>query len=213
MCKTPMWKTPMWKTPMWKTPMGKTNALRAQNEPPADAEREAALAALAGMARRFEAVLAAIPAELWREPPAAGGFALVEHACHLRDIEMEGYRVRLERMLAEAAPLLPDLDGAKLARERNYLGEDLRAGLGAFASARGEVVRRLAGLTSAERRRCGTLEGVGEITIDGLVAKMLEHDREHLAELAALRGGAPRARSPLNAGRKPVDRRPAAWRA
>jgi hypothetical protein len=31
------------------------------------------------------------------------------------------------------------------------------------------------------------MEGVGEITIEGLVAKMLEHDAEHRSELKLLR--------------------------
>jgi len=38
-----------------------------------------------------------------------------------------------------------------------------------------------------DRRRTGVIEGVGEISVEGLVAKMLEHDAEHLSDLAQLR--------------------------
>ena len=148
---------------------------------------ESALAALAAMPAKLGEIVAAVPPALWRKPPAAGGFALVEHVCHLCDIECEGYRARLERMLAEEAPFLADLDGARLARERDYPSADLRAALRAFTDARRAVVERLRALAPAELRRSGLLEGVGAITIEGLVAKMREHDGEHLDELHRLR--------------------------
>ena len=46
-------------------------------------------------------VSGARPEDLTRQP-GEGLFSLVEHACHLRDLEREGYLVRVRRMLTEA---------------------------------------------------------------------------------------------------------------
>jgi hypothetical protein len=139
------------------------------------------------MPARIAEIVASIAPVQWEIRARDGNFSLQEHACHLRDIEIEAYRTRLERMLAEAAPALPDVDGGKLARERDYHRQDLSAAQAVFAAVRADMVQRLAGLSADQRRRTGIMEGVGEITIKELVAKMLEHDAEHLADLAQLR--------------------------
>jgi transcriptional regulator with XRE-family HTH domain len=122
----------------------------------------------------------------FQSKPASGGFSLLEHVCHLRDIDGEGYRVRLERMLTEECPSLPDLDGDRLARERNYQSQDLSAALAAFTAVRVEIVSRLAKLTEEERQRSGLMAGTKEITIEELVDAMMAHDSAHLDELGAL---------------------------
>jgi hypothetical protein len=144
------------------------------------------LVALSAMPARLDAVIAAMPEALWRTRQANGAFSLLEHACHLRDLDREAYRARLERMLAEGTPELADVDGGKLAEERDYKRQDLRTASSAFAERRADMVRRLAGLSPSERQRRGTLEGVGEITVEGLASAVLRHDGEHVAELAAL---------------------------
>src|ERR1041385_8376053 len=65
-----------------------------------------------------------------------GGFSFVETVCHLRDIELEGYGVRIERILGEELPSLPDLNGAALARERRYSEQGFDDGLELFSQAR-----------------------------------------------------------------------------
>jgi hypothetical protein len=124
---------------------------------------------------------------LWRTQPKAGGYSLVEHLCHLRDIDSDGYRVRIERMLGEDRPVLPDIDGARLAMERAYQAQDVRAALDAFTATRWAIVGRLGKLEATERRRQGLMAGTHEIDIDGLVSAMLTHDSEHLDELEGLR--------------------------
>ncbi|MBU6421769.1 MAG: DinB family protein, partial [Gammaproteobacteria bacterium] len=52
--------------------------------------------------------------------PEGGYFSVLENVCHLRDIEREGYSLRLQRMLVEEHPALPDINGGQLARERQY---------------------------------------------------------------------------------------------
>ena len=167
--------------------MCRTNRTLPENDGVGDDAFAAKLAELGAMPRRFAEIVVAIPRAQWKTRAKDGNFSLQGHACHLRDIEIEAYRVRLERMLAETAPALADVDGDKLARERDYHRQDLVKAQAVFTAVRADMVHRLAELSPEERRRTGLLEGVGEITLAGLVAKMLEHDAEHLADLARLR--------------------------
>ena len=118
--------------------------------------------------------------------PDADTFALVEQFWHMADLESEAYGVRIERLLAEERPHLPDFDGAKIARERAYKTRDATRGLAAFARARRENLAHLASLTDAQWKRRGTQDDVGEVTLDDVVRMMQDHDREHLAEIAQL---------------------------
>src|SRR5215471_19110071 len=98
--------------------MCKTNRSVPADE--ASGEFAVKLEALAAMPARFVEVVAQIAPTYWLTRAKDGNFSLQEHACHLRDIEIEAYRARLERMLAEVAPMLPDIDGGTLARDRDY---------------------------------------------------------------------------------------------
>lgn len=145
-----------------------------------------AAASLGAMPAKLKGIVAAIAKEAWRSKPSSGGFSLVEHVCHLRDIDGDGYRLRLERILTEERPSLPDLDGDALAKQRDYQSQDLSAALAAFATTRLEIVARLAKLTPEQRQRTGLMTGTTEITVEGLVEIMTAHDSEHIDQLAAL---------------------------
>lgn len=167
--------------------MCRTNRSQPADESAGDDAFAARLAELAAMPRRFAEIVAEIAPSQRKARAKDGNFSLQEHACHLRDIEIEAYRVRLERMLAEATPALADVDGGRLARERDYHRQDLATAQAAFAAVRADMVQRLAGLSPEQRRRTGVMDGVGEISVEGLVQMMLAHDAEHLADLAQLR--------------------------
>ena len=115
-----------------------------------------------------------------------GGFAMVEHLCHLADLETEGYGARIVRLLSEPAPEWDDFDGETVARERNYLDQDADAALQRFVDARAANVTRLRAADERDRLRRGTHRGTGEVTLAELVAKMVEHDRDHAAQIARL---------------------------
>lgn len=146
---------------------------------------------------RFLSTLSETPDRIWQltqglDPkaltwkPSAGAFSVLENVCHLRDIEAEGYLVRIERILREARPTLPDLDGNKLAREREYNSQDLTAVLDAFRTARARSLTLLKGAKPASWEREGHWDGVGRITLEEVLLKMIEHDRGHLDEINQL---------------------------
>lgn len=114
-------------------------------------------------------------------------FSVVENVCHLRDIEVEGYTARISRMLQENNPLLPDIDGSRLAAERNYHSQNLSEALKAFAVARNQNTQIVSGLATEQFDRQGTLEGVGSVTIRGLLLMMRDHDADHLVQLSSIR--------------------------
>ena len=144
-----------------------------------------AIAALSVMPGYVDAALhACSPGELALRP-AEDGFALVEQACHLRDLEREGYLVRVRRILAEDTPSLEAFDGAAVAKARDYLGADAHAAARDFAAARGEVIALVAPLGEADLARAAIFDG-DRITLADLIAMMCEHDRGHRAEIEAL---------------------------
>lgn len=114
-------------------------------------------------------------------------FSILEHVCHLRDIEAEGYAARVKRILSEDGPLLPDIDGSRLAIERDYNSQNLALALQAFSQARALNVETLRNVREDQLGREGNLEGVGTITLWQLLNLQREHDEEHLRELSALR--------------------------
>lgn len=122
-----------------------------------------------------------------RWKPNADEFSVVENVCHLRDIEVDGYAARIQKILREDEPFLPDLNGARLAVERRYNEQELAAALEAFQSARRGNVLAVRELSSQQLERRGVFENTGAITLSGLLELMREHDMAHLDELKGLR--------------------------
>ena len=144
-----------------------------------------ALEKMAAMPAFVEAALeVASPDELVYRP-GEGEFSLVEQACHLRDLEREGYLPRVRRVLAEERPALASFDGAAVARSRDYLAEDAHRAAREFAAARRELVALLAPLGDEELAREATFEG-RRVCLADVVAMIVEHDRGHREEIEAL---------------------------
>ena len=151
----------------------------------APSQHAEALEMLAAMPEFVAGAIARAPADALQWKPAPEEFSLVEHACHLRDLEREGYLVRVQRMIAESNPELQPFDGTAVAAARNYRSQDARAAAHDFARARREVVALLAPLTAGQLRREARF-GAKRICLADLVAMMVEHDREHREEIERL---------------------------
>ncbi|HEX8921911.1 MAG TPA: DinB family protein [Pyrinomonadaceae bacterium] len=122
-----------------------------------------------------------------RWKPSIDEFSALEQVCHLRDLEREGYALRIKKLLTENHPLLPDFDGGRIARERDYNSQDFEAAFQDFALARAENVHVMKTLSPEQLNRSGVLDGVGAITLKKLFLLMRDHDRSHLEELTELR--------------------------
>jgi hypothetical protein len=142
--------------------------------------------------KRLEAMPAFLDAALDAASPedlvtrhAEGEFSLLEHACHLRDLEREGYLVRVRRILSERSPSLEGFDGTAVARSRDYMTQDARVAAQEFSAARREVLGMLAATTPDDLAREATFCDK-RISLRDLVAMMEEHDRGHREEIEQL---------------------------
>jgi len=140
---------------------------------------------LEAMPEFLDTALSVVSEEQLRFKPSQDAFSLVEHACHLRDLEREGYVVRVRRMIGEARPALAGFDGAAIAAQRDYMAQDAKAAAQEFAAARRELVGLLAPLTEQDLAREGTFDG-DPITFRDVIAMMVEHDRGHRDEIEQL---------------------------
>ena len=161
---------------------------------------------LARFPDRLEAHFALVPPELrqW-SPPAWEGIPSerltpVEQVWHVRDIELDGYRERFRRTLQEVHPVLPDLDGEALARERRHADRDPDQALREFRAARAANVALLRGVPPEAFERTAVFEGI-PVTLRTLVHMLCSHDLQHLAGLHWLLGrmSASRAPAPVRA--------------
>jgi len=117
--------------------------------------------------------------------PAPDAFSLRENLLHLRDIDVEGYEVRIIGLLSERLPQFPDIDGAALARERNYNAQPVAPALEDFAASRARSIARLRAIEPADLERIGVI-GEHPVTLERLLEQWTRHDSEHLAEMTHL---------------------------
>src|SRR5262249_45115194 len=129
------------------------------------AGREALFDELASMPAYLEEAVRALPGDrsLIRGPDEC--FCLVEQAWHLADLEREGYAPRIRRLLEETQPQLPDFDGSRIARERDYRSLSLAEGLARFAAARAANLAALRLVPEAAWQRGGVQEGIGAVML------------------------------------------------
>jgi hypothetical protein len=151
-----------------------------------DDSHQALLRHLAEGALRLARRAAAVPAERVRWKPAHDAFSIVEHACHLRDLEIEGHGARIRRLLDEDLPVLEEIDGSAWAVQRRYARQAPDAAWEAFAAARAANVRTLRDALPVHAQRKGLFGGFGIVTLEQLAREMAAHDDAHAAELDAL---------------------------
>ena len=152
------------------------------------------LRALEAFPRRLEAHYAAFPVGFQHWAPASWDgvpsepLTAIEQVCHVRDIEIDGYHVRIRRTLQETNPTLVSLDTEALARERRYGAASADDALADFRRARAETLAVLRGLEPEQFDRRAQFEGYGALTLRSLVHYLCSHDQQHLAGLQWLLG-------------------------
>jgi len=150
---------------------------------------EIAIRTLSATPQRVAELLAKVSEGELSRKPAGDFFSLRENVLHLRDIDMDGYEPRIERILTESHPHFFDIDGARLAVERDYNNQALQPALEAFAQSRQRSIERLRNASEADLDRTAELEGVGTVTLLVLLERWMEHDEGHLRDIGALLSG------------------------
>jgi hypothetical protein len=161
----------------------------------------ATLNALASFPDQLAAFYAEVPQgyetfvpESWEGVPSEALSPLAQ-LCHVRDIEIDGYHVRLQRTLDEERPLLASIDTDGLAIERDYAHADATQALAAFRIAREQTLALIRRIEPPQWDRTAVFEGYGALTLRSLVHYLASHDQQHLAGLQWLLGKIDAARA------------------
>ncbi len=124
----------------------------------------------------------------WRRNPGPGRWSALEVLCHLRDVDREIFGPRLERLLAEAYPALPDLTTRGWDVARDYRNQSPARALEDWRAARRAVLARLAPLSRTDWDRTGLHPVRGAISVATLARAWAEHDLSHRRQLAETLG-------------------------
>jgi len=148
------------------------------------AERERYLDIIRSTPDRLKEALAGVPRKLLTWRPAPGKWSIHEIVCHMRDAERDGYLYRYRKILAEDDPILPDVDGDKLALERQYGRMNLREVVRDWRAARKEVLAVLKKVKGEQWQRIGTHESLGPMSLDIILERQaLGNDGAHLGQI------------------------------
>jgi hypothetical protein len=123
-------------------------------------------------------------------------FSIRENVLHLRDVDVFGYEKRVRMILTDDFPVFPDIDGGKLAIERNYNTQPLRQALDDLKRSRGLSMQRLRGTSKHDLDRKAEMQGTGPVDLQKLLEFWVEHDRGHIADIAALRHAIEQGKGP-----------------
>lgn len=134
--------------------------------------------------------IAAAPAKAGQRP-APGKWSALEVLAHLRDGDRDVYLPRLETMLAQAMPTIPDVDLLGAARLAAYAGLDTSGVLADWRELRQRLVVRLAPLGRDAWARVGVHSLRGAFPLGDMVRGWVEHDLSHRRQLALALGLVP----------------------
>ena len=137
---------------------------------------------------RFPLVLDTVLNDLdpisWRARPAATEWAPVEIVCHLRDEETDDFGARL-RVVVTGGQRFTPIDPERWAIERRYLEDDGPGALATFRERRAASLDMLATVASSRLSIVVAHPRIGGLSGLDILAAWVEHDRLHLAQLAA----------------------------
>ena len=114
--------------------------------------------------------------------PSPESWSISDIVSHLADVEKH-YLARLKRVLAEDNPLLPEILPDESA---HHSADRLSHLLARFEEARGETISFLRATTDPDWERPAVHETRGETDLRELAELILEHDVEHLNQVAAI---------------------------
>ena len=146
-------------------------------------QRHELMESLAAMKTFLRKSFESLMPEEAQTPGPGGAFSPVEQVWHLADLEREGFGLRIRRLQTDTNPQLPDFDGTKIARERNYRSLSLVAGLRTFEAAREANIATLQTLSPEAWVRSGKQDGVGTVSLCDMPSFMHQHDQAHIAEI------------------------------
>lgn len=117
--------------------------------------------------------------------PPDGEWNAAQVIAHLAATEFF-FLEQVNRLLREKSPYLTRFGPAATERQQTMMDAGVDANLAAFNELRGEMVSTLMSLALNLWSRPGIHETQGEVSVEDIVEKMIDHDAEHLAQIDAL---------------------------
>jgi hypothetical protein len=145
------------------------------------------IAAIETTPARLAAVAAGLEPGRRRRRPRPGDWCVNEVMGHLLHVETVAFLPRLRRMLTEEWPTFERFSPEPWARERDHSLDDFDATLAAFQQARGATLAFLRALPAGAGDRPGLSAFFGPVTLAQYATHVVEHDLEHLAQMAECR--------------------------
>ncbi|HEX3722717.1 MAG TPA: DinB family protein, partial [Nitrolancea sp.] len=100
---------------------------------------------------------------------------------HLIDVE-KLYRGRMQLILTQETPYLKSANPAADGDDSAHV---FRPELEAFAMERGETISLLMNLALKQWERTGIHDEYGELSVEDIAERLIDHDNEHLAQIEA----------------------------
>lgn len=111
-----------------------------------------------------------------------------EIIAHLVDIERV-YRGRIHEVLNQDSAYLKAADPDALAREHDYASRDMAASIEEFSQERGETLSLLFNLALKDWEKTGIHYKHGEVSVEDLVERLIDHDKGHLQQIEQVLAG------------------------
>ena len=115
-------------------------------------------------------------------PPPEGEWGADQIVAHILTGD-EFWLERLNLLLSEDGPFLPEFGSAADDRTAELLNDSIDDNLDRFGDVRGQIVSMLMSMTLGDWDRAGTHELHGQQTITDTVEAISDHDADHLAQL------------------------------
>lgn len=131
---------------------------------------------LAGFSTELRAAVASAGA------PPEGEWDAAQIVAHIRAGD-EFWLQRLNLMMTEREPFLPEFGSAADDRMAELLKNSIDDNLDHFSEVRGQIVSMLMSMTLGDWDRTGNHELYGEQSITDTVEAIADHDADHLAQL------------------------------
>jgi len=147
--------------------------------------RKYLVSAIAGTPDVVECMLKDVHADdpRWDFRPVPGRFTLREVVAHLADWEPI-HLERLQRMVTEDNPSLPNVDEEKTAIDNDYAHSDPHGSMEWLRGGRQKLVQQFQALTDDEWSRRGNRELIGEVTVETHAVFIAAHDGYHTRQIA-----------------------------
>ncbi|MFC2052863.1 DinB family protein [Chloroflexota bacterium] len=121
--------------------------------------------------------------ELWKKRPQPDKWSPLEIICHLRDVDREVNKPRLQKVFNEIDPFIPGEDTDPWAQERGYIDQNGLEALKQFIIARLEILDMLEAIRMEEWRRPARHAFFSRTVLAELVNIITQHDRLHIRQI------------------------------